>query len=79
MNGVPHPASALSQFVTMQGTANAVADGFFDKYGAAAVGKMIHDEHSGLHYIPTVGMIHDIEVAKTHVWEDGRVEQVFGS
>jgi hypothetical protein len=77
---LPHPGHAITQFMQMRDKANTIADGYFDKYGGAAVGKLVHDEDSGLHYIAATGLIAgDIEIAKTHVWEDGRVEQVYGS
>lgn len=71
-----HPA--ISTFSLMTATANALGDVAFREYGGAAVGKLEFDEDSKLHFIPVVGMIQDIEVSKTHVWEDGRVEKVYG-
>lgn len=73
----PHPGTAITQFIQMRDKAKEIADGYFQEYGGAAVGELVYDEDHQQHYIAATGLVTDIEMAKTHVWEDGRVEEVF--
>jgi hypothetical protein len=78
----PHPAAghAITQFIMMRDKANEIATAYFNEHGGAAIGELVHDETTGLHYMEATGLIGgDIEIAKTRVWEDGRVEKIHGS
>lgn len=77
MSGFLHPNHAINQYILMREKATEIADSHVAEQFGAVLGDMVHDEHSGLHYIPVTKLIDDIELAKTHVWEDGRVEEVF--
>lgn len=73
-----HPGHAIQQYVNMRDVANVHVEACTLKYGGAVMGDMVHDPETGLHYIPVTGLLDDIEMCKTHIWEDGRIEQVFG-